>query len=170
MSNDDKINDNWEKLTEEESGKLRTLFKKQIILRKIRVYVIVLLLVSCLRVSEKTSINVFVILSAVLSIICVIEGISYEIERSRKRKNNIWEKCEGKLWMIEKKYHFRYCITKYMVITNNTGEEILFYKNFVHGKVQEGDEVVLVRPVGSKEINICLKEDYDNYRRERIVC
>lgn len=170
MSSNNQISNNWEKLTEKESEKLRTLFKKQIILRKIRVYVIVLLVASCLRVSEKTSINVFVILSAVLSIICVIEGVSYEIGRSRKRKNNIWEKSEGKLWMIEKKYHFRYCVTKYMVITNNTGEEIVFNKNFVHGKVQEGDEVVLLRPIESKEINICLKEDYDNYRRERIVC
>ena len=73
MSSNNQISNNWEKLTEKESEKLITLFKKQIILRKIRVYVIVLLVASCLRVSEKTSINVFVILSAVLSIICVIE-------------------------------------------------------------------------------------------------
>lgn len=160
------ICNNWEHLTEEESAKMREMFKKQIILRKMRVYLIVFLFASCLRVSEKTSINIFVIVTMILSAICVIEGVTYEIGRSKKRKNNVWEKCEGKLWMKETKYHLKYYVTKYIVIINSTGEEILFYKNLVYGKVQEGDEVVLVRPIGSKEINMCLKEDYDNYVEE----
>lgn len=162
------IYNGWKVLSEEESDRARGLFYKGKIYSKIWRYVtigavIVTVLIVIKQILEGT-INIIEMLVYVPIYILAVTAVIYETQCERERKGE-WEGIEGILWLVEKKYYIKYSIKTYFVKTNDN-EEISFDKNFVHGKIQEGDEVVLLRPVGSKEINMCLKEDYDRDVKE----
>lgn len=159
----------WKALSKKESAKVRILFRKEENFSRIWRYgiiggVIITVLVIIKEILEKGHVNIGgIIVYAPIYILALI-AVVYEAQCAQKRKNNLWVYREGTLWMIEKKYHIKYSIKTYFVITKNS-EEISFDKNFVHGKIQEQDEVVLLRPIGSKEINLCLKEDFERYMK-----
>lgn len=162
----------WKELSKEESDKMRILFCRGRVYSKIWrggviLGTIIMVFIVIKGILEKGSIDIIEMMVYMPIYIVAIVAAIYETQCEQKRKSNLWISREGILWMIEKKYYIRYSIKTYFVRTSNN-EEISFDKNFVHGKVQEGDEVVLVRPIGSKEINMCLKEEYDNYIKENV--
>ena len=155
----------WKELTGNESDKVRKLYKKEIMFNRIIYCIMFGGAIFGVLLFRHSMLDFFgVILNGMIFLIAILVCI-YEFKCSHKRKSNRWESCEGELWSIERKYYIKYRIITYTVMVNDNekGREISFDKNLVHGKVQEGDEVILLRPVGCKEINLCLKEDYDAY-------
>lgn len=159
----------WKTLSKEESDKVRILFRKGKIFSRIWRYgiigsVIITVLIIVKEIWQKGAVDIIEAMVYAPIYIFAIIAVVYETRSEQKRKSNPWMSREGTLWMVEKKYYIKYCIKTYFVITNDK-EEISFDKNFIHGKIKEGDEVVLLRPVGSKEINMCLKKEYERCLR-----
>lgn len=157
----------WKTLSREESEQVRRLFQREMICSKIwrwgLVVAIIMATVILIKdVLEKSYVDLMEVVIYILFSVIVVVAVVSERKSQWKRKNCIWESRKGKIWRIEKKYCVKYFITTYFVITNDN-QELSFDKELVHGKVLEGDEVVLLRTMGSEEINMCLKKDYDSY-------
>lgn len=159
----------WKTLSREESEQVRRLFQREMIYSKVwrwgLVVAITMATVILIKdVLEKSYVNFMEVTIYILFSVIAVVAIVSERKSQWKRKNGIWESRKGKVWRIEKEYCVKYFITTYFVITDDS-EEISFDKNLVHGKIQEQDEVILLRTIGSKDINLCLKEDFERYMK-----